>query len=311
MRGHTVTRYILSRVGGGLVAVWAVATVVFVILRLTSDPTTLLLPLDATQEDIARLKRSLGLDQPVPVQYVRFITGAATGNFGISFRYQEPAMKLVLERLPASLELASLAMLLALVVAVPLGILSAVRRNSVFDHVASFVSFLGFAVPVFWLGTMLIIIFSVQLRLLPTSGRGEPAQLILPVLTLSTWPLGQLTRLVRSDMLAVLGEDYIRTARAKGLSEQLLLVRHALKNAAIPLLTLASIIFGTLLGGAIITETIFGWPGMGRLAIQSIQSRDFPVIEATVIFMAGLFVLLNLIADLLYGVLDPRIRLGR
>jgi peptide/nickel transport system permease protein len=306
-----MTRYVLGRIGGGVVAIWAVATVVFVILRVTSDPASLLLPLEATQEDIARLKSSLGLDQPLPVQYARFIGGAATGNFGLSFRYQEPAMKLVLERLPATLELASLALLLALVISVPLGILSAVRRDSVFDYVASFLSFLGFAVPVFWLGTMLIILFSVQLRWLPTSGRGGPEQLVLPVLTLATWPLGQFTRLVRSEVLSVLGEDYVRTARAKGLTEWLVLTRHALKNASISLLTLAGIILGALLGGAIITETIFGWPGMGRLAVQSIQNRDFPVIEATVIFMAGIFVVLNLVVDLLYGALDPRVSLSR
>ena len=305
-----MSAYLLKRVVASLFAVWGVATLTFVLLRVTADPAALLVGEEATPERLAEVRHRLGLDEPLLVQYAEFIGGAVTLDFGESYRFDEPAMGMVLERLPVSLRLATAAFVVALSLAVPLAVASAVWRDTAIDYLASFLSFVGFAMPAFWLGAMAIIVFAVQLKWLPTSGSGDLKHYILPTLTLATWPLGQFTRLLRSELLNVFHDDYVRTARAKGLAEQIVVLRHALKNAFLPVLTLIGLSFGSLLGGAIITETIFAWPGMGRLVIQATTNRDFPLIEASVIVLATGFVLINLVVDLLYGVLDPRIKLS-
>ena len=302
--------YLLKRVVASLFAVWGVATLTFVLLRVTADPAALLVGEEATPERLAEVRHRLGLAEPHLVQYAEFNGGAVTLDFGESYRFNEPAMGMVLERLPISLRLATAAFVVALGLAVPLAIASAVWQDTAIDYLASFLSFVGFAMPAFWLGAMAIIVFAVQLKWLPTSGSGDLKHYILPTLTLATWPLGQFTRLLRSELLNVFHDDYVRTARAKGLAEQVVVLRHALKNAFLPVLTLIGLSFGSLLGGAIITETIFAWPGMGRLVIQATTNRDFPLIEASVIVLATGFVLINLVVDLLYGVLDPRIKLS-
>ncbi|MCA9858621.1 MAG: ABC transporter permease [Thermomicrobiales bacterium] len=305
-----MSSYLIKRIVASLFAIWGVATLTFFLLRVTADPAVLLVGEQATPERIAEVRTRLGLDQPLLVQYVDFLKGVVTLDFGDSYRFNEPAMHMVIERLPTSLKLASAAFLVALLVSIPLAIASAVWRDTPIDYIASFISFVGFAVPAFWLGAMSILLFSVRLGWLPSSGTGGIRYYILPTLTLATWPLGQFTRLLRSELLNVFHEDYIRTARAKGLREHRIVIGHALKNAFLPVLTLIGISFGSLLGGAIITEIIFAWPGLGRLVVQATLNRDFPLIESSVILLASGFVIINLIVDLLYGVLDPRIKLS-
>ena len=302
--------YLLRRLWQSLLVLFGVSVVVFLILHLTGDPAALLLPPDATAEDIAKFRTAMGFDDPVAVQYLRFLKGAVRGDFGESLRHGEPAMALVLERLPATFELAGAGLLIALCLAIPAGIVSAVRRNTSVDYVSTVVALLGQAMPTFWLGIMLILVFSVRLNWLPSSGRGGLEHLILPAFTLGLFTTARITRLTRSGMLEVLGQDYIRTARAKGVSEMWVVAKHTLKNAAIPIVTITGLQFGTLLGGAVVTETVFSWPGIGRLAIQSIYNRDYPVVQCTVFLAALMFIVINFCVDLIYGFLDPRIRSG-
>jgi ABC-type dipeptide/oligopeptide/nickel transport system permease component len=290
-----------------LVAV-GVVTLVFVALRLSGDPAATMLPGDASVEELRDLRRTLGLDRPLHAQYVAFLGSAVRGDFGESFRHQQPAFGLVLERLPATLELAFAALVLAVVVALPLGIVAAIYRGRRGDGRALGVAVVGQATPYFWMGIMLILVVSVELGWLPTSGRGGWRHLILPAVTLGTHFAASLARLTRTSMLEVLGQNFVTTARAKGLGERRVILAHALKNAAVPVVTLIGLQFGTLLGGAVVTETIFAWPGVGRLAVQSIFVRDYPVVQAGVLVLALSFVTLNLLVDLLYGTLDPRIR---
>ena len=285
-----------------------VVTLAFAALRLSGDPAATMLPGDATVDQLEALRRELGLDQPIYVQYVQFLGNALRGDFGISFRHQQPALGLVLERLPATLELAFAALLLAVAVALPLGIVAAIRRGRAIDAMAMGFAVVGQSTPTFWMGIMLILIVSVELGWLPTSGRGGFANLILPAITLGAQFAALLARLTRTSMLEVLGQDFLTTARAKGLRERTVVLRHALKNAAVPVITLAGLQFGTLLGGAVVTETVFAWPGVGRLAVQSILVRDYPVVQAGVFVLALSFVTINLLVDLAYGQLDPRIR---
>ena len=301
--------YLRRRLWQSLLVLLGVSVVVFLILHLTGDPAALLLPPDATAEDIAKFRTAMGFDDPVAVQYVRFLKGAVRGDFGESLRHGEPAMGLVLERLPATFELAGAGLLIALGLAIPAGIVSAVRRNTSVDYVSTVVALLGQAMPTFWLGIMLILIFSVRLNWLPSSGRGGLEHLILPAITLGLFTTARITRLTRSGMLEVLGQDYIRTARAKGVGEPPVVWKHALKNASIPIVTIVGIELGTLLGGSVITETIFAWPGVGRLSVQAIFNRDYPVVQAAVFLLSSTFVLVNLFVDVLYTYLDPRIRL--
>jgi peptide/nickel transport system permease protein len=303
-----LTSYLLRRGWQSLLVLLGVSVVVFLILHLTGDPALLLLPPDATAEDIARFRKAMGFDDPVSVQYMRFLKGALRGDFGESVRHGEPALGLVLERLPATFELAGAGFLLALCLAIPTGIVSAVRRNTVVDYVSTVVALLGQAMPTFWLGIMLILVFSVRLSWLPSSGRGDLEHLILPAITLGLFTTARITRLTRSGMLEVLSQDYIRTARAKGVSEPPVVWKHALKNAAIPIVTIVGIELGTLLGGSVITETIFAWPGVGRLSVQAISNRDYPVVQAAVFLLASTFVIVNFLVDIVYTYLDPRIR---
>jgi peptide/nickel transport system permease protein len=301
--------YLARRLAQSLLVVLGVSFVVFFILHLTGDPALLLLPPDATAEDVQKFREAMGFNDPFLVQYWRFLTGALQGDFGQSTRHGEPAMALVMERLPATFELAGAGMLIALLVAIPAGIVSAVRRNTIIDYISTVVALLGQSMPTFWLGIMLILVFSVQLHLLPSSGRGELQHLVLPAITLGLFTTARMTRLTRSGMLEVLGQDYIRTARAKGVDEPPVVWKHALKNAAVPIVTIAGIELGALLGGSVITETIFAWPGVGRLSVQAIYNRDYPVVQAAVFVLATTFVVVNLLVDLVYTYLDPRIRL--
>jgi len=301
--------YLIRRLLQSILVLFGVSLVVFLILHLTGDPTLLLLPPDATAEEIHRFREAMGFNDPVLVQYLRFFRGAVQGNFGDSLRHGEPAFALVVERLPATLELTAAALLVALCLALPAGIISAVRRNTPLDYATTVVALLGQSMPTFWLGIMLILIFSVQLSLLPSSGRGDLEHLVLPAITLGLFTTARITRLTRSGMLEVLGQDFIRTARAKGVSERPVIWKHALKNASIPIVTIVGIELGTLLGGAVITETIFAWPGVGRLSVQAIYNRDYPVVQAAVFLLATTFVLVNLLVDVVYTYLDPRIRL--
>jgi peptide/nickel transport system permease protein len=285
-----------------------VVTLVFAALRLSGDPAATMLPGDASVDELTALRRTLGLDRPLPVQYVQFLGAALRGDFGESFRHQQPALPLVLERLPATLELALASLVLAVGVAMPLGILAALYRGRLVDRLAMGFAVVGQATPYFWMGIMLILVVSVELGWLPTSGRGGVAHLILPAITLGTHFAAVLARLTRTSMLEVLGQNYVTTARAKGLPEPVVILGHALKNAAVPVVTLIGLQFGTLLGGAVVTETVFAWPGVGRLAVQSIFVRDYPVVQAGVFVLALTFVAINLVVDLLYGFLDPRIR---
>jgi peptide/nickel transport system permease protein len=301
--------YLLRRCLQSLLVLFGVSFVVFFILYLTGDPAMVLLPPEATPEDIRRFREAMGFNDPFIVQYGRFLAGALRGDFGQSIRHGESAFHLVVERMPATFELAGAGLAIALCLAIPAGIVSAVRRNTAADYISTVVALLGQSMPTFWLGIMLILVFSVQFNLLPSSGRGGIQHLILPAITLGLFTTARITRLTRSGMLEVLNQDYIRTARAKGVSNPPIVWKHALKNAAIPIVTIVGIELGTLLGGSVITETIFAWPGVGRLSVQAIYNRDYPVVQAAVFLLATTFVLVNLLVDVIYLYLDPRIRL--
>ncbi|MGH7320385.1 MAG: nickel ABC transporter permease [Candidatus Rokuibacteriota bacterium] len=300
--------YVLRRLAQSVIVLLGISVVVFIILHLTGDPTLLMLSPEASAEEIARFRRAMGFDDPLLVQYWRFLRGVLQGDFGNSLRHDEPALALVWDRMPATIELTAVALGVALLLAIPAGIVSAVFRNTVLDYVSTVVALIGQAMPTFWLGIMLILIFSVSLRLLPSSGRGDFTNLILPAVTLGLFTTARIMRLTRSGMLEVLGQDYVRTARAKGVGERGVVWKHALKNAGIPVVTIIGLELGTLLGGAVITETIFAWPGVGRLSVQAIYNRDYPLVQAAVFVLASIFVLVNLVVDLKYTYLDPRIR---
>ena len=287
-----------------------VSIIVFVLVRLTGDPAGLMLPLDATDADVERMRRALGFDRPLLVQYGDFLFRAVQGDFGTSIRHQQPAMEMVLGRLPATLQLMGMALGVAIVIALPLGILSALYPNSLIDRFGVVMALVGQAVPNFFLGIVLILVFSVQLGLLPSSGRGGIEHLILPAITLGTASAAFINRLLRSSLREVLGTDYIRTARAKGRSRREIVFRHALRNAAIPVLTVIGLQIVQLVGGAIVTETVFAYPGAGLLLVQSLGNRDIPVIQAFVLAIAVVVTLVNLGVDVLYGLLDPRISLA-
>ena len=306
MRG--VLRFLAPRLLRALIAVWLVSTVVFGVMRLSGDPVPLLLPPDAPRSEIFRVRRELGLDRPLPVQYGVFLANALRGDFGRSIHYREPAFAVVRGYLRATAELGLTAFLLAAIVAVPVGLLSAVKRNSPIDHVAMAVALVGQAAPTFFLGILFILLLSLKADLFPTGGRGDWTHLALPALTLGAFAMASIARVTRSAVLEVLRADYIRTARAKGVAEWLVIVKHTLKNAALPIVTITGLQFGTLLGGAVVTETVFAWPGIGRLAIQSIYNRDYPVVQCAVFLSAIVFIVINFVIDLLYGVLDPRTR---
>jgi len=291
-----------------LIAVWLVTTVVFVVMRLSGDPVPLLLPPDAPTSEILRVRRDLGLDRPLPVQYAVFVGHVLRGDFGRSIHFREPAFAVVRGYLGATVELGLTSFLLAALVAVPIGVFSAIRRNTLVDHVAMGLALVGQAAPTFFLGILFILLLALKADLFPTGGRGDWTHLVLPALTLGAFAMASIARLTRSAVLDVLGADYIRTARAKGVAEWLVIAKHTLKNAALPIVTITGLQFGTLLGGAVVTETVFAWPGIGRLAIQSIYNRDYPVVQCAVFLSAIMFIVINLVIDALYGVLDPRVR---
>ena len=303
--------YFALRLGQSVLTIFVVLAIVFTVARWSGDPVTLFAPTDATQADIDKLKRELGFDDPIVVQFVRFLGDAVRGDFGHSFRTNQPAMGEVLERVPATLQLSLSAMLIAVLVAVPAGVLSAVNKGGLFDRFGKIIALVGQAIPNFWLGLLLIFLFAVRLHWLPTGGRGGLSHLVLPALTLSSFTMAALMRLTRSAMLNVLDSEYITMARAKGLPEWTVVLKHGLRSALIPIVTILGLQVGRLISGSVIVETIFAWPGMGRLSIQSINSSDYPVVQAAILLTSSVIVLSNLGVDFLYGLVDPRIRFAR
>ena len=303
-------KYLVGRLISAAVTLVVVSVVVFVVARLTGDPVRLLLPVEASSEEVARMRQQLGLDQPLPIQYLQFASRAIQGDLGNSLRYRRPALDVIVERLPSTAALAAAAMAIALAIAIPTGIVSAVSRGGVLDTLARGLSLLGQALPAYWLGIMLIIVFAVWLRWLPAAGAGTPAHLVLPAITLGLWPTARISRVLRASLLESLNGDYVRTARAKGLAESRVVLRHALANALLPTVTVVGLSFGIVFGGAIITETVFAWPGVGRLLLDAVSQRDFPLVQGIVLTFAAVFLLINLGVDLLYGALDPRVRLA-
>jgi peptide/nickel transport system permease protein len=302
--------YILHRLFQAVIVIWGISLITFSLLHMFRDPVLILLPPEATKEDVETLRKEMGLDRPIAVRYVKFLAGMVRGDFGRSFVAQRPALSLVMERMPMTLWLAASGLLLAVIVSIPLGVIAAVRRNRLADHSASIFAVLGQAMPLFWLDIMLIIIFAVKLRLLPASGAGSYKHIILPAAGIAVSLLPILMRLTRSRMIEILSQDYIRTARAKGLHERTVLFRHALRNALIPVVTILGFQFGMLLGGAVITETIFAWPGVASLVVDSIFNSDFPVVQAAVAVFALLIVFANLITDITVAWLAPTTRFG-
>lgn len=299
----------LRRIPRAIGVILGVLTVVFGLLQLSGDPARLMLPEGAGEQEILEVRQRLGLDQPLAVQWWRFVVRAAAGDFGFSYYQGRPAIEVVAEHLPATLQLAVSSLTLALGIGVPLGIWAAVRRRSWVDRLITSTVLVGRSMPTFWVGIMLILFLGVTLRWLPVSGYGTPAHLVLPSLTLAVYLAPPLSRLVRSSMLEVLRAEYIRSARAKGLPEARVLLLHALKNASIPVTTMAGLQLGALLGGAVITETVFAWPGVGRLLVVSVQKLDYPVVQAVTALTATAIVAINVMTDLLYARLDPRVRI--
>ena len=304
-------RFIIGRVIQSIVSMFVVSIVVFALVRLSGDPIQIMMPAEASKADIELVRAHLGLDRPWTVQYWRFLTQALQGDFGRSVRFRRPALDLVAERYGATLELGGLAVLIVIAIALPVGVYSAVRRGSALDYAARAFAALGQAVPPFWLGLVLVLIFGVMLHLLPTSGRGTPLHVLLPGITLGWFAVAGLMRLTRSSMLDVLGSEYVKLARFKGLPERRVIWRHAFKNAALPVVTFAALLFVALLNGSIIVETVFGWPGLGLLVIEAVDSRDYPIVQTVVLFLSAMYIGVNLLVDVLYAYLNPKIRYSR
>jgi ABC-type dipeptide/oligopeptide/nickel transport system permease component len=303
--------YLIRRVLLFIPTLWVAITLVFVIFRLIpGDPAQLAAGESASQEVVETIRRDMGLDKPIAVQYVRYLGDLVQGDLGHSRVYQGGVGDEILNRLPATLKLALAAMLIATVVGVTLGIISAIRPSSWIDYLSMVTAVGGVSLPAFWLGLMLIIVFSVKLDLFPVAGYNQQSAIVLPAVTLAAHQMAVLARITRSSMLGVLSQDYMRTARAKGLPERPVILRHALRNALIPTITIAGMQLGYLLGGSLVVETVFAWPGLGRLMIDSIQLRDYTMIQAIVLVFAVLMLLVNLLVDVLYGVIDPRVSYG-
>lgn len=300
--------YSARRIAQAVLVVFAVTTFAFVILRAVGDPARLLVSPEGTMEDLDSLRRVLGLDEPLWQQYVRFIGRSVVGDFGSSFIHGTDAFELVVSRLPATLLLSAAALLIGVPFGVLMGVIAAVNRKKALDQVATFLAVIGRATPHFWLAIMLIMVFSVQLRLLPPSGYGSLAHLVMPAASLGVGLAATIARLTRSCMLDVLSQDYVRTAKAKGLAFDRVVMGHALRNALIPVVTVIGLQLGYLLGGAIITETVFAWPGIGRLLISAINNYDYPIVQSAIIVIASAFVLINVAVDLAYALIDPRVR---
>ena len=305
-----MVRFLIRRLLLTIPVLLGVATLVFSLIHLVpGDPAQAMLGDGASPRDIAELRTNLGLDRPLPSQYAAFLRGAITGDLGTSFRTGQPVTLMIAERMPATAELALAAMLVAVVLAIPLGIVAAVWKNTVADHAAMTFSLAGISIPNFWLGPLLAIVFAVELGWLPVSGRGTLAHLVLPAVSLGLALSALLARMTRASLLEELGELYVRAARARGVSPTAAVLGHAMRNSLIPLVTIVALQFGAVLTGAVITETIFAWPGIGRLLIQSIGFRDYPMVQGCILLIAVTYVTVNLITDVMYGVLDPRIRL--
>jgi ABC-type dipeptide/oligopeptide/nickel transport system permease component len=305
-----ILRYIGQRILYAVPALWLIVTMVFMLAHLVpGDPVAQMLGEGARVEDLSELRHALGLDLPLWTQYGHYIAGLLHGNLGESFRFQQPVLRVVASHYPATLELSIVALLICAAIAIPAGVLAAHRRGERTDHAVGVLTLFGLSIPNFALGPVLILVFSVMLGWLPVSGRGGVSHLILPAFTLGAALAAILTRMVRTSVIEELSADYVRTARAKGLSEPAVLFRHAFRNALIPILTILGLQFGTLLAGTIVTETIFSWPGIGHLAVTAIVSRDYPLLQGCILFIAFSYVLVNLLTDFIYSVADPRVRL--
>jgi peptide/nickel transport system permease protein len=302
-------RFIVRRLLQGLVTLFLVSIIVFILGRMTGDPVALLLSEFSTFEDKERLARQLGLDKPLVEQYAIFVWNAIRGDLGRSIRGDHaPALRLVLDRFPATLQLAAISSSLSFLVGLPLGVLAALKRGSFVDTLSRILALLGQATPVFWLGIVAMYVFSVRLGWLPTSGYGKPEQFVLPVVALGAFMVAAFLRLTRSGMMEALDSEYVKLARIKGLSETTVVWKHALRNSLIPVITYLGTVFGRMVTGTVVVETVFAWPGVGRLAYDAVMLRDFPVLQAVVLFMATAFLLINLVVDILYAYVDPRIR---
>ncbi|MEK4198498.1 ABC transporter permease [Cytobacillus sp. FSL K6-0265] len=300
-------KYIIRRLLQIIPVLFIISFIVFCLVYVAGDPVALMLPEDASQEDILQLRESLGLNEPFYIQYFNYMVGLIQLDFGESFRYNTSALPIVLERLPATIELAVAAMIVAIIIAIPLGIWSATKKNSAIDVVATGGAVIWKAMPNFWLGIMLILIFSVMLGWFPVSGRGTWSHLILPAITLGTGIAAEMTRFIRSSMLEIMNQDYVRTARSKGLKEFFVIHKHAFRNALIPVVTITALQTSTVVGGTLITESVFSWPGLGQLLIQAVNTRDMAIVQASVFIIAFIVIAMNLLADILYKLLDPRI----
>lgn len=303
-----MSNYFVERLQHLFWVLLAVSILVFLLVYLSGDPIRLLAPLDAKPEDVERIRVLYGLDQPLPVQYWNFLVKALQGDMGDSFRYNQPALKMVMDKLPATIRLALFSLTLTIILGIPLGLWAGSRPNSAADWLVSIMTFIGISIPSFWLGILLILVFADKLRWLPPSGDASFKNILMPGITLSIYSIGLLSRLVRSTLIDVMQRDYIRTARAKGLQERVVLYRHALRNTMIPTVTVLGLQLGALLGGSVVVESVFAWPGVGWLMLQGIQNHDLPLVRAVVLVISLGFVLINLVVDLLYSRLDPRIR---
>jgi peptide/nickel transport system permease protein len=303
-----VQRYIVTRLLQGIITLVVVSVVVFTLSRLSGDPVTLLIAPDASQGEVSELRARLGLDKSYPEQYFIFLRNAIRGDFGKSIWHRESALDIFLEKVPNTIELSLAALALSILIAVPIGVLSAVKKDSPFDMAAKMFALIGQSAPIFWIGIIMILVFAVSLGILPTSGTGGIRHLILPAVTLGWYGNALIMRITRSSMLDVLDTEYIKLARLEGLSEHLIIWKHALKNASIPVITTIGLLLIALIGGAVVTETVFAWPGVGRLLVESVTRRDFPIIQTTVLLIALGVVIINLMVDILYAYIDPRIR---
>lgn len=306
-----MTRYIAQRLVAAVVALLGVSLVVFMLVRLLpGDPARVIAGLLASQQDVERIRVRLALDEPMPVQYATFLGRLVQGDLGTSARTRKPVLDEIMGRLPATMKLAAISMCIAGVLGVAGGVVAAYRRNSKLDFMISVGTLFGVSMPVYWLGIMLIVIFAVRLKWLPAAGSESAESYVLPSFTLAAFSVALVARMTRSSMLEVLNDDYIRTARAKGVRERAVVLRHALKNAMIPVITVIGLQFGALLGGAVLTESVFGWPGMGLLLLDSIFSRDYPMVQGIVLVFSFLFIIVNLLVDITYAYIDPRIHYG-
>jgi peptide/nickel transport system permease protein len=308
--GGELQRFLLRRVGQAVLVLFCVATITFFVVRLTGDPVKAMLPAEATIDQENSLRRQLGLDRPLAVQYLAFLVNALRLDFGQSLFFHQPAFTIIADRMPATIQLALGALVFALLIAIPAGILAAVKRGTITDSSVVASVLIGQSTPAFFVGILLILTFAVTLKILPASGIGGFDHLILPSITLGLYSMAMIARLLRSSLIDVLGEDYIRTARSKGLSNWQVIRDHGLRNASLPVITIVGLEIGSLLGGAILTEQVFSWPGVGRLTVQAITNRDFPLMQAIVLFLSVIFVVTNLLVDVAYAFLDPRVRLS-